>query len=267
MEEKNENYLLINDDIDLSNDKNIISDESQVLLPDKNKNGESLISTLERIKGELNKNRGNRISDSYKIYSENEEDNLNLKKNYIFWFMVIIIFPLFSIINVIGIFLIISIKDTLHKLFVSSLKCKLEIFCNIEDFKNQSNYFEFFRKESSKESLNFNLMMFWSFVGIKFLKSLGFIITSFIFLILNTIMILLIYVIDFEDFDPITIKYSYPKIIIIFLLWLFMGFTFGSSTLLSQQILTDYYSLLFSKKTSLTESEEIENIIEMQKRR
>ena len=265
MEENNKNELLINDQRNLDS-INKIPDECLCLMPDENKREKQrLINVFDKLKDELDRNKGNKITDAYKVYSEDENDKTFVIKNSnrcIFWFMVIVIFPLFSITNLVGIFLIISIKDILFKLLKSSLKCKLEIFCNIEEFEKQSQFFDYFLQEANKEPLNFNLIMFWSFVGIKCLSSCGFRKTTIAFLILNTLMILLIYVIDFSSIDPITKKYSYPKIIIIFLLWLFMGFTFGSSTLLSQQILTNYYSLLFSGTENNNDGKEIKEMKE-----
>ena len=158
-------------------------------------------------------------------------------------------------------FFLISIEDTLSKLLWSSIKCKLEIFCNQNEFENQSNFFDFFLGEFSKEPINFNLMMFWSFIGIKCLKTCGFRKTSIAFHFLNSLVILIIYNFDFSKVEN-NKNYGYARITMLFLLWLFTGFTFGSTTLLSKKILTNYYSLIFSDEKKELDSKEINEMKE-----
>ena len=257
-DEKDQKETLLNFNNDLYERNMYIPEECLDLIPDKSEREKKrLINILNRLKRELNTNDANNIADVYKDYSEKEKNNKIIKKDInkcVFWLMCIFLFPLFAITYLIGIFLVISIKDILFKLFFSSLKCKVEIGCDLKSFEELTFFYSYFIKNFSKESLDFNLMMFWTFIGIKCFPSLGFRKTTAVFLILNSLMIFLVYVVDFRNYDPISKKYSYSKIIVIFFLWLIMGFTLGSSTLLSQQALVNFYSLMFKEDSSSNEN-------------
>ena len=105
----------------------------------------------------------------------------------------LIIGAIHLIINLIGIFTIKSIMDTLFNFFFDSLKyflyktSDLEKF-NLTDFKSlylspynfYTNYFE----HISNNKVEFDLMMFWDFIGLIFYKYCGYkftYISSFIF--------------------------------------------------------------------------------------
>ena len=199
----------------------IIPDECLDLIPYKNKKEKyRLINVFDRLKTELQKDDGEKITDVYKVYSSEEKNNKRLRKDKnkcLLAFLNFIILPLFSIANLIGIFSIISIKDLLFNLFVSSLKCQLTfLHYDTKEFINQTNFFNNFYNESLKISVDFNLLMFWSFIGLKCLKSCGFRKTSVAFLILNIIMILTIYFFDFTSADNKNNIYTFSKIIAIF---------------------------------------------------
>ena len=264
MEENSKNEILVTKQNNI-NSINNIPDEYQELLEDNNKREKQrLINVFNELSNNLDKNEGNRIIDLYKSHTyEDYYNNKYIRKDNgcIFWFMTIFIFPLFVIINLVGIFLIIPIEDTLSKLLWSSIKCKLEIFCNQNEFEKQSSFFDYFLEEFSKEPLNFSLMMFWSFVGIKCLKTCGFRKTSFAFHFFNSLMILFIYNFDFNKVNN-NKKYGYARILMILLLWFFTGFTCGSTTLLSQQILINYYSLIFSDEQKEIDIKEINEMKE-----
>ena len=238
----------------------IIPDECLDLIPYKNKKEKyRLINVFDRLKTELQKDDGEKITDVYKVYSSEEKNNKRLRKDKnkcLLAFLNFIILPLFSIANLIGIFSIISIKDLLFNLFVSSLKCQLTfLHYDTKEFINQTNFFNNFYNESLKISVDFNLLMFWSFIGLKCLKSCGFRKTSVAFLILNIIMILTIYFFDFTIDDNKNNIYTFSKIIAIFFLWIFFGITFGGSTLLSQQALIKCYTIINSNIESDNQKE------------
>ena len=86
------------------------------------------------------------------------------------------------------------------------------------------------------------------FIGIKLLNSIGYRPTSLIFLVLNFLILLLTFFIQYDEYEPDTCQYSYPNIILIFFNWVFMAVFFGGSSLLAQQKLIDYYSLLDPSK-------------------
>ena len=83
--------------------------------------------------------------------------------------------------------------------------------------------------------MDLNLIMFWNFIGIKLSNAIGLRPTSIIFLVLNSLILLLTYNISYDTYDKETNKYSYPKIILLFFNWVFMAVNFGASSLLAQQ--------------------------------
>lgn len=98
--------ILINNKNSL-NSINNITDECQELIEDKKKREKQcLINVFNDLSNDLDKNEGNRIIDLYKIQTYEDYNNKFIKKDNrcIFWLMVIFIFPLFVIINLVGIF-------------------------------------------------------------------------------------------------------------------------------------------------------------------
>ena len=245
----------------------IIPDECLDLIPYKNKKEKyRLINVFDRLKTELQKDEGDKITDVYTVYSSEQKNNKRLRKDKnkcLLAFLKFVILPLFSITNLIGIFLIISIKDLLYNLFVSSLKCNFHNIFNYDrkEFINQTVFFYNFYNESIKISVDFNLMMFWNFIGLKCLNSCGFRKTSVAFLILNSIMIFTIIFFDFTIDDNENNIYTFSKIIAIFFLWIFFGITFGGSTLLSQQALIKCYTIINSNIESDNKKENKNNIL------
>lgn len=246
-----------------------IPDECLDLIPYKNKKEKyRLINVFDRLKTELQKDDGEKIIDVYKVYSSEEKNNKRLKKEKskcLLAFLNFIILPLFSISNLIGIFLIILIKNLLSDIFFTSLKYKIYNFINKDYDKNEiinHTYFLYiFYDESIKVSVDFNLIMFWNFIGLKCLKSCGFRKTSVVFLILNSIMIFTINFFDFTFDDTDNKIYNFSKIISIFFLWFFFGITSGGSTLLSQQALIKCYTIINSNIESDNQKENKNNLL------
>ena len=120
----------------------------------------------------------------------------------------------------------------------------MEIFCDKEEFKREANFYEYFLDNLIKEYPDFNLIMFWNFIGIKLTSLIGFRFTTLIFIIINPFLFLSTYNINYLEYKSEECKYSYPKIIALFFNWVFMAICFGGSSLLVQQKLIDSYSLL-----------------------
>lgn len=139
-------------------------------------------------------------------------------------------------------------KKSFQNLLLMSLRCRLDAFCDKEEFKKRANFYEYFHVQLLTEPVDLNLIMFWNFIGIKLLNSIGYRPTSLIFLVLNFLILLLTFFIQYDEYEPDTCQYSYPNIILIFFNWVFMAVFFGGSSLLAQQKLIDYYSLLDPSK-------------------
>ena len=205
------------------------------------------------------------IKDVYLTYSE--EQFLELKKEKINDFLEFLYKFLFFIIitiYLVGSFLIISLKKSFFNLFVSSLKCRLDIFCNKEEFKKQANFFVYIHEQLLREPIDLNLIMFWNFIGITLSNSLGLRPSSFIFLIINILIFLLTYNIDYKEYVQETCQYSYLKILLFFFNWMLMAFSFGASSLLAQQKFIDYYSLFDKDSESKEKTDNDANDIEYQ---
>lgn len=228
----------------------------QILINEKEKKDKKrLINVLERLKGELEDNDMETINEVYSYISDdanefNKEKRQNINKCC--KCLIESILPLFTIFYLFGIYIIISIKDLLFNLLISSIECRFDIYCDKEKFKKQSNFFDYFLAEQNKISINLNLVMFWSFIGIKFLYSLGFTITNIIFMILNIIILSIIYIFDFQAFED---NYSIMKILLLACLCFFTCITLGGSSLISQQFLINLYAIFYSD----TDENEIED--------
>ena len=242
----------------------MVPDECIELIPSNNKKEKlRLINVFERLKTQLQKDEGEKIADIYKVFVSEEKYNKRLRsKNKCLLCIINLILPLFAITNLIGIFWIIPINNLLFKLLFLSVRCKIggNLFCDKEvknEFIKQTHFFDCFLIESLKKPIDFKLIAFWSFIGLKFLKSCGFRKTSLVFLILNSIILffILIFNYNFDNHETDDKNYKTTKIIILFLLWFFIGLTFGGSILLSQQTLIKYYSIIHSN-TDNSENEE-----------
>lgn len=229
-----------------------------------------LINTLENIETNLKENEYKELNDVFKLYLKKEiitkrriKDNI---KEGILYFMFYVLSPIFVIINLIGIF---QSKIIMTSLFEVLKNSALYYFKNNSNYINDTNigdndsnrtnnetyyfnynetynFYNLYYKSSLDKSINFDLMMIMDFIGCIFLKSLGFRITSLIFLLLNSISFFLIYNFKFDSFDHETSKYSLSKIFYLILCYILLFIGVGASSLLSQKILIDSFSKLTS---------------------
>ena len=160
-----------------------------------------------------------------------------------------------------GSFIIASLKKSTWNLALSSIECFTNIFCDKNEFKKQSNFFEYFLDKFLKDPIDLNLIMFWNFFGLKLSNSIGFSLTSIIFLFFNILILILTYNISYEINEDETSNYSFPKIMLLFFNWILMAVFFGGSTLLAQYKLIEYFSLLdeFESINNATQQEQSNN--------
>ena len=266
-EEKEENKENFEENIA----ENIVENIEKI---NQDKDKERLIEILERVKDQIDQKDKETVIDVYLSYSEaqlmeNKEIKFgkkNTKSKCCYKFSLFLITSIFLI----GSFVIASLKKSCWNLFYTSFKCYAELSCNKEDFIKQSNFFEYFHEQLFREPVDLNLIMFWNFIGIKLLNSIGFRPTTIIFLIFNILILYLTYNINYEDYDPKTYKYSFQKLILLFINWTLMAISFGGSSLLAQQKLIDFYTLLDHKPSQkelqtnytklLSEIDEIYNV-------
>ena len=231
-------------------------EDFQILIHEKKmRDKKRLINIFQRHIEELEDDNKETISEVYSYISEDtyefnkeKKDNINKCCKCL---MINFIFPLYSMFYLFGIFLVISIKDLLFNLLISSIECKLDIFCDKEKFKKQTNFFDYFLNEQNKVSVDLNLVMFWSFIGIKFVYLLGYTITTISFLILNLIVFSIVYIFDFQAPED---NYDFIKIVSLAILCFFMCLTLGSSSLISQQILINLYAIFYSDEDEIQDN-------------
>ena len=104
---------------------------------------------------------------------------------FLFLFMFSFVYGFFAICYLVAYFIIAPINNLIFDLLYSALKCRLDISCNKNKFNQRKNFFNYLFSESRKESIDIDLMMFWSFIGLEILDSCKFRITSLLLLILN----------------------------------------------------------------------------------
>ena len=236
MDEKAEIETIIKDK-NIEKEEEVNDDEKQ-----------RLIKVLEKTKNELEKKKNKTLSDVYLSYSEEdfmkEKEIREKKKNKgCVCFYKLLLF-IITTIYLTGSFIIASLKKSYWNLFKSSLACRLDFHCDKEEFKKRANFFEYFHEQMIRQPLDLNLIMFWNFLGIKLSNLIGLRGTSGIFLLVNILILLLTYFIDYNEYDPETCEYSSLKVLLFFFNWVFMAISFGASTLLAQQYFIDYYDLL-----------------------
>ena len=220
-------------------------DENQNLINEKEKNEKNyLLEIFQRLKKQLNENNKDTISEAY---SQEEKEYMkkmkyDIKKcSFFFIFMFSFVNGFFAICYLVAFFIIAPISNLIFNLLFSSLKCRLDISCNKNEFSERKNFFNYLFSESRKLSIDIDLMMFWSFIGLEILESCQFRKTCSLLLISNIIMLCLIYIFDFRISEE---NYSIIRIILLAFLYLFISLTLGSSSLISQQAVINIYSNL-----------------------
>ena len=161
-----------------------------------------------------------------------------------------IFLPIMEIINLIGIFAIISVMNCCFALLKNSFKSFLGF-----GGEYQLNFYKEFYKQCKNESIDFNVMFIMSFLGNIVFKSSGFVIASIIFLVINFGAFFMIDSFDFKDNielenlpegeeQPEIKLYNLFNIVYILLFYAVLFVGVGGSSMLSQQLLVDSYDKL-----------------------
>ncbi len=146
--------------------------------------------------------------------------------------MLYLIAAIFLIINLMAIFITKKILESLSEIFVNSIQyffykqSDLELY-GLTDFENlfnsSYNFYNQYFTDISNNEVDFDLMMFWDFVGSLFYECCDFVGTSIIFFLLNVILLVLIGGFNFLDIDEKTHKYTFFQILYITLVYFFSG--------------------------------------------
>ena len=120
------------------------------------------------------------------------------KSKVFFYFMFLFLLPIFTIVSSIGIFQILSIMNIVYEAFKKSFYCYKGWEDDDENYEFY-NFYGFYIKESLDEGIDFDLMATMSFLGAVVYRYSGFNWSSFIFLFINIISLLLI-IIFFNEY-------------------------------------------------------------------
>ena len=211
-----------------------------------------LLRIFRRLKTDFDSEKYSSINQIYESYTNNKDSSKNMikpnTKRCLLIFMYYVISPIFGIITIIGIFESISMMKIIFEIFKNSIKTyfssirkeKSEIIkFSIDDFNNKYNFYYMFFEQVKKESYDFNIMMFFSFIGEATLKATEFRFSIFIFGLITGIGILNIFIFSFLGYDINDNSYSFAKIIFLFIIWLILFFSVGASALLPSQVIID----------------------------
>ena len=228
-------------------------DETKELISKEEKEEKKrLVSIIDRLKEDLDSEEYEILDQIYEQYLNNEDiSKKNIKpgttrKTLIIMFYIIA--PLFSIINLLGVFQSISImkiifeviKKAVYNYFISITKDAKEIEkYSINLFRENYEFYHMLDNDTKKESFDFNLMMLMAFLGDILLKSRGFRVSVSVFAVLNIISIFLILNFSFGDYNHEYNTYSLFQFIYLLICWLLLFVGVGASALLSQQIIID----------------------------
>ena len=167
---------------------NLIDDENEQLISKQDRKEKNhLIRILKRLSKDLDRDKNETINNVYEGFLNNDDITKREIKSevseIILRFMFYFISPLFAIVNLIGIFQVISIMKSLFILVKNSILLYLgfDIKEGIEVF----DFYKYFHNESMNEEIDFNLMLFTGFIGDILLKSRGYRISSVLFWIIN----------------------------------------------------------------------------------
>jgi len=179
---------------------------------------------------------------AFKENWNSKQNKVKFRYRAILCFMFRALLPIFTIIHLIGIFQIMSIMNVLWDTIKNSFKCYLDL----EDKEDKSsyefyNFYSYYFKSSLDEGVEFDLMETMGFLGTIFLKYLGFGISTFTFLIINSISLFLI-INFFNRYNSSNDKYTFLQIIYLCLCYFLLFIGVGASALLSQQILVDNWA-------------------------
>ena len=179
-----------------------------------------LIKIFNNINENLENNINQNIEEIYDNYHNKKENKKSIKRNISYCCILIMFFliaVIFVIINLMAIFTTKKILESLYEIFVNSVqyflykKSDLELY-GLIDFENlfnsSYNFYNQYFTDISNNEVDFDLMMFWDFVGSLFYECCDFVGTSITFFLFNVILLVLIGGFNFLDIDEKSHKYT-----------------------------------------------------------
>jgi len=233
--------------------------EKQISESDK-KEKNRLIDIFANLKEELEKDENKAIDEVYEDYANNDDtvkNNISIafKSHWseagyriLLYFMFIIVLPLFTILNLIGTYQMLSFMN----IFYDAIKNYVVCYFGWEDEGETYefyNFYSYYFTESVNEGIDFDLMETMGFLGTILLNFSGFTVTSVFCLLLNGAATLLIFTF-FNKYSGGKERYSAAQLLYLFFCYILLFVGVGASALLSQQLLIDnfYKFKLFLKE-------------------
>ena len=261
----------------------INNNEEMIPLNENNKDKEkrNLIKVLQNVEEKLNNEMNMKDNnDTQNISSGNNSNKYKRKTNicilcadnqekrfYNYGLKILFSFylPFFVILNLVGIFLILSIMNVLFVAIKRALICYFEL-----DDKDDKSYYDFYNfysyyfDESAKGGIDFDLIEILGFLGLILVKSMGFGASSFLLMLFNSLSLFLI-INFYDEYNHTFEKYSKYQILYLIFCYILLFIGVGCSALLSQQILIDNYEkycsfLYILQKEKEKKNDEKENL-------
>ena len=187
----------------------------------------------------------NKIKDFYSFWS----DVCRKLKNYKYCPITCFIFGcFFCLIHLIGVQEGIIILNALFDEIVDEFK----LLAN--DTPKEFNFYEKIENATYKSIPEIDVGMFWSFLGIIFLKKYGFM-WSNIFQLLSLIGFLLLFLLfDFHTGDKLSINYEHMELTILILSYILLSILVGATSMLSLKQLMNLYNAFYKKHFNLYSS-------------
>ena len=196
-----------------------IPNETDLLIERK----EKLITILGQIKESLNDetNKNEKIDYFFNQYNKKEKNKEKIINKYdknCHYFMFFVA-GIFVTINLVGIFTLKSVMDSLFEVFKNSFQYFLLKKSDLEEkeltdfesrFNSSYNFYEQFFNDISNNKIDFDIIMFWDIIGSLFYEYFNFICTSIFFFLIN--VALLAFIAGF-DIDEKAHKYSFFQVL------------------------------------------------------
>lgn len=236
------------DTINIEEEKELMDTKRKVIKSVEEESKKRLTEILDNITQNINhpENKDNNLEEIYKEYLNTngfvskKKIKESLKNNDCCLCFIFYIFcPFMTVVNLIGIFQMISVMKILSHFLWKSIKICLSLneLENIESYQ----FFNNFYSELLKEPVDYNLMMIMGFLGNILLGTIGYRCSSIIFALINTAGFFMIYNFNFLGNIEENEKYNFWQIIYLLLMYIFLLIGVGGSALLSQQILLDSF--------------------------
>lgn len=277
------NSINASDTIIELDDKKLSSDstdrEETKVLKSKPKEKDEKMQDLQKIFARINKDLENEkywtLDEMYNVYVNSEDiskreikDCFSKCSRINLCFMLYVVVLIFGIINLIAIFESITMLNIISQISINSFFAYIKSLrkdpnditkFSINDFNYNYNFYFLFFEDIKKEAFDFNLMMFFGFIGVILLKATGYRVSTIICLIINGAALTLIYIFSFYDYDIIYNTFQILKLMAIFSFWLLLSIGVGASALLSQHIIV-YINDKYNEKVDELNEETIKSI-------